>query len=680
GVAVAKKDFNLPKHDQIGVKNLYVIKACQSLTSRGYLKTQFSWQFYYYTLTPEGLDYLREWLHLPAEVVPQTHVKQQRSHAPPRGMLGGDDRDRRGGGRGGGGRGEYRRRDQGEKETGAPGEFNPGFRGGFERQVMASSRSTSPSFASTNLWDKAVESLNEEDKRNVDFEWQDKRAILVALSEVQRKKELCISKRLKYRRKNGECVILYDVFEKMVKWIDTFKQIGDVAMQYDPGYAALPWAGVRFFLQVAINDVQIFGALVEGLQVVSEIISRYAAFESLYLQRSSSVKGQLRNSIIATYASILFFFSCCRKNFGLGLGRRLARNITHNAENVVIDQLNKISRNDESVLKLTQIVDAERSQTMEARQASTSTEIGDLNTGVKALRSDSTESMLKLESLLKSIQDPLIRGMVQTSVLSESVVGSADKQERQDILHWLSNVQDASLYKMEAVKRVISIVASWHPSTVIQRFIDETSTQSNTAPTAYFYCRRSSAEPQRSDPTDILRAILKQLMCCDPKWQTGSTVAKEYKSRKQEAEKDGSDIAYLDIDETTQKIVDITAKTSATIFIDALDECSPEERYRLLRALDILLDESVHLVKVFVSSRDDMDIVIKLQQHPNIYINIKDNKMDIDKFAQVEIEKAIKSGRLLNGQVSAELQNYVITSLQRKANGMYVSPCVQMNV
>ena len=90
GVCVAKKDFNLPKHPDIDTKNLYVIKACQSLTSRGYLKTQFSWQWYYYTLTPEGLDYLREWLHLPAEIVPQTHVKQQRSHAPPRGMLGGE--------------------------------------------------------------------------------------------------------------------------------------------------------------------------------------------------------------------------------------------------------------------------------------------------------------------------------------------------------------------------------------------------------------------------------------------------------------------------------------------------------------------------------------------------------------------------------------------------------------
>jgi len=109
GVLVAQKDFNKPKHGEVDTKNLYVIKACQSLTSRGFLKTQFSWQWYYYTLTPEGLDYLREWLHLPAEIVPQTHVKQQRSHAPPRGMMGGEgggDRERRGGGRGGPGRGD----------------------------------------------------------------------------------------------------------------------------------------------------------------------------------------------------------------------------------------------------------------------------------------------------------------------------------------------------------------------------------------------------------------------------------------------------------------------------------------------------------------------------------------------------------------------------------------------
>ncbi|KAK4216151.1 40S ribosomal protein S10-A [Rhypophila decipiens] len=130
GVMVAAKDYE--STHETGIRNLFVIKACQSLTSRGYVKTQFSWQYYYYTLTPEGLDYLREWLHLPAEIVPATHIKQQRSHAPPRGMMGGDEqRERRGfGGRGRGDRGDreggYRRRDAGEgKEGGAPGDFQP---------------------------------------------------------------------------------------------------------------------------------------------------------------------------------------------------------------------------------------------------------------------------------------------------------------------------------------------------------------------------------------------------------------------------------------------------------------------------------------------------------------------------------------------------------------------------
>ncbi|KAM7208688.1 40S ribosomal protein S10-A [Naviculisporaceae sp. PSN 640] len=134
GVMVAAKDYE--STHETGIRNLFVIKACQSLTSRGYVKTQFSWQYYYYTLTPEGLDYLREWLHLPAEIVPATHIKQQRSHAPPRGMMGGDEqRERRFGGRGRGGdrgdrEGGYRRRDAGEgKEGGAPGDFAPRFRG-----------------------------------------------------------------------------------------------------------------------------------------------------------------------------------------------------------------------------------------------------------------------------------------------------------------------------------------------------------------------------------------------------------------------------------------------------------------------------------------------------------------------------------------------------------------------
>ncbi|EFP87536.2 uncharacterized protein PGTG_13907 [Puccinia graminis f. sp. tritici CRL 75-36-700-3] len=123
GVMVAKKDYDAPKHVELDVKNLYVIKACQSLNSRGLIKTQFSWKFYYYTLTDEGIEYLREWLNLPSEIVPATFKKVQRAtpagrpaqssgaYRPPRGEGGGD-------------REGYRK-----KESGADGGFRPRFAG-----------------------------------------------------------------------------------------------------------------------------------------------------------------------------------------------------------------------------------------------------------------------------------------------------------------------------------------------------------------------------------------------------------------------------------------------------------------------------------------------------------------------------------------------------------------------
>jgi small subunit ribosomal protein S10e len=82
GVVVAKKDFRGRKHEDISVEgetttlpNLHVAKLMQSLKSRGYVKESFSWQFYYWYLTNEGIEYLREYLHLPAEVMPKTLQK-----------------------------------------------------------------------------------------------------------------------------------------------------------------------------------------------------------------------------------------------------------------------------------------------------------------------------------------------------------------------------------------------------------------------------------------------------------------------------------------------------------------------------------------------------------------------------------------------------------------------------
>lgn len=56
-----------------------------------------------------------------------------------------------------------------------------------------------------------------------------------------------------------------DTLEKIIKWINCFKAVGDTAVQYDPAHAALSWAAVRFVLQAAVDDVELFNSLVENI-------------------------------------------------------------------------------------------------------------------------------------------------------------------------------------------------------------------------------------------------------------------------------------------------------------------------------------------------------------------------------------------------------------------------------
>ncbi|KAH0501737.1 40S ribosomal protein S10 [Microtus ochrogaster] len=68
-VMVAKKDVHMPKHPELAdknVPNLHVMK------SRGYVKEQFAWRHFYWYLMNEGIQYLRDYLLLPPEIVPAT--------------------------------------------------------------------------------------------------------------------------------------------------------------------------------------------------------------------------------------------------------------------------------------------------------------------------------------------------------------------------------------------------------------------------------------------------------------------------------------------------------------------------------------------------------------------------------------------------------------------------------
>lgn len=104
----------------------------------------------------------------------------------------------------------------------------------------------------------AAAELSDENRTAIDLDQTDKLSILselLALTENARQES--IKKKWRYTRKSGETVIITDLLGKVIKWVDIFKQVGDAAIQYEPVHAALPWAGIRFLLQVC--DCRIHG-------------------------------------------------------------------------------------------------------------------------------------------------------------------------------------------------------------------------------------------------------------------------------------------------------------------------------------------------------------------------------------------------------------------------------------
>lgn len=134
---VKSEHWSLFKETDITCSLAASSSSLQSLKSRGFVKEQFAWRTYYWYLTNEGIQYLRDYLHLPPEIVPSTLKRQQRADARPSRPAGGAGR---GGPMGGGekmdgDRAAYRRAPATGDKAGAagPGSAPMEFRGGFGR-------------------------------------------------------------------------------------------------------------------------------------------------------------------------------------------------------------------------------------------------------------------------------------------------------------------------------------------------------------------------------------------------------------------------------------------------------------------------------------------------------------------------------------------------------------------
>jgi hypothetical protein len=186
----------------------------------------------------------------------------------------------------------------------------------------------------------------------------------------------------------------------------------------------------------------------------------------------------------------------------------------------------------------------------------------------------------------------------------------------------------------------------------------------------YFYCSRNPAEPGRSDPSKILASIARQLSTLQAGGPLLDAVIETYNIREANAFASGP----LDLDESKDLILKLLEQykdATMTIVIDALDECNQSTRGSLLDTLQDLLNATPCLLKIFVSSRNDQDIVYKLDNYPNLCLSSDRNSNDIDLFLRLETERLISNGSLLRSSArKQELHDKIINELSSNAHGM----------
>ncbi|KAK4107910.1 hypothetical protein N656DRAFT_719196, partial [Canariomyces notabilis] len=510
--------------------------------------------------------------------------------------------------------------------------------------------------ASEDLWETAAASLGDDLKSVIEPSDGDRREILRrVLVEATQKQKQCLEKRWKIKNRKGDVIILRDVFEKIITSVNSFKGIGDSLASMGPGWAAIPWALVSVLLKVVVTDNETFATMIEGLERATKIISRYSVFEAVYLKQETAGTQQLRDSLVALYASVLTFLGESYYYFARNTARRFIKAFFSDSG---VDELL-----DDLTAK-----QAEQSQLVVADLRALKDAISAMARPVQrivAIAPASTDNLGALQR--KAILDWLSPIPYRLQHVSERHRRLPDSGawmfETAEYIGWRESSVSGTLWLhgMPGCGKTKLL------SAVVDYELQDIEKHPGAAPVAYFYCSRNTAEPERSDPAEVLRSIARQL-CGD---DVSKPVPEQLRRVHQFLGAPEPGTAKLPLDLTIKLILDLLRENPATIILDALDECDPGTRHELFEALDAIVANAENVVKIFLTSRNDGDIVCRLASTPNIYINAQKNGFDIMRFIVTELDRVIAQKQLLRGQVPDRLKREITDTLIQRADGMF---------
>jgi hypothetical protein len=123
------------------------------------------------------------------------------------------------------------------------------------------------------LWDQAVEAVKARDKtllEHVNIGPEDQTSTNQKIGSNNRNGKIesgglgiCRDVLQLAQKKGEECegeawAKVRGIYESIVKWVQKFVQVGDIVAQVDPVHIGLPWAALRFILQVKYEALRVW--------------------------------------------------------------------------------------------------------------------------------------------------------------------------------------------------------------------------------------------------------------------------------------------------------------------------------------------------------------------------------------------------------------------------------------
>ncbi|KAK2603132.1 hypothetical protein N8I77_009612 [Diaporthe amygdali] len=451
------------------------------------------------------------------------------------------------------------------------------------------------------------------------------------------------------------------LISRIITCLRRFKEVGDIAVSFDPSHASLPWAAFRFLLEVVTVDDEQLGLLMDGLERVSLLSLRVTIYEKLYLSSSceawSEAAIQLERAIVPLCKDMLLFIAMAI--------RKLDKNTAVRAIGALF--------NPSAVLDLLKSMNAHSDQAhMEAANC---------------------EHFLRFEDrkLLNLVVDDLVN--IDSKI--EELWVRLDENERSKLLQWLSPIYYASDHDFARKGRVgdtgswllhKTIFQQWEKSSVSEIFwlhgipgagktklsskvVDyiDTALRLDKArdreALVYFYCDRNRADHR--DPLSTDRGDT-HVIC--------QIVEEQWRLQRRK----GFPSNELPLHECKKILPQlIAAHTRTTMVVDGLDECDKDSRHELIRILNNIVESPNCLIKIFISSREDRDLAENYETHPHLQVQAYDNDYDIRSYVLAQLANTPNSW--FREKLPLSLKNTILQTFSRKSDGMFQWAVLQMD-